>query len=170
MNNFDITCHLAGGGQAILRHVTNNFHEPLLKSVDGGQTFNPVLLTDANTPADRELRVALYNAVRPRFQALHPNQQNWNNTETIDQHLQRILLGNHQPLLHYCHHCHNFGLNGVCEAYATSPEHVMRVLWMYETGPGNGAYRPWTFPNQAPVVRGLLYRVYTNATNDHPNS
>lgn len=172
-NNFDIQCPRLGRVLPfVFHHVTNDRNEPLLISDDGGQNFNPYDTVNLHVPAnfatDLERRIALFHAAVVMLLGFHASQHCWNNTKTIAEHLLALLLGNLLPGPHQCQYCGNPG--GICESYRTFPVHVVRLLWMIQSGSGGHGLGTWQFPAQAPVVRFLQYELYTDATNQHPQS
>jgi len=160
-------------GQVIFGRVTNDLNEPLLVSHDGGQNFIPCNTNNLNTPAgfemDRQLRIALFHTVIDMFLALPPPSQHcWSTSAPLSQHLLHYLLGDLKPGGLQCQHCNN--PNGVCESCRTFPLHVVRLMWMLQSGSGGRGVGTWVFDAQAPVVRHLQYDIYRNATNNHPMS
>lgn len=159
-----LTCDMLGGGQVYFRHDTNNNNQPLSLSFDGvnWQAYDP----NNPPPNDNQCRVALFHAaVDFWYSALPANQRNCNISAAFAVHLSSLLLGDLIPGGPQCQHCNN--PDGTCESYKFYPGHLTRMLCYLQNGSGRNG-NLWSFPNQAPVVRKLVYGMHRHAAPGSP--
>lgn len=150
-----LVCNLVGGGQVHFRHDTNDHAEPLTYSMNG---VNWLPYDPSNPPLnDHACRIALFHEAVNFYYNLPANQRNCNTSAPFAVHLQHYLLGNLVPGGPQCTQCNNPG--GVCKSYKYYSAHLTGMLLYLRAGSGVVGY-PWNFPNQAPVLRRLVYDLH----------